>query len=77
MGNTTMDLGRVGIWTGVLDAVSSKEAQRAAAVLEDIGFPTLWIPETVGRDPFVDGGAAAVGHLPAEAGDGHRQHLRP
>ena len=53
MGNTTMDLGRVGIWTGVLDAVSSKEAQRAASVLEDIGFPTLWIPETVGRDPFV------------------------
>lgn len=48
-----MDLGRVGIWTGVLDAVPSSEAQRVAAELEELGFPTLWVPETVGRDPFV------------------------
>ena len=47
------DLGRVGIWTGVLDAVPSAEAQRLAGVLEEAGFPTLWIPETIGRDPFV------------------------
>ena len=47
------DLGRVGIWTGALDAVSSSEARRIAAQLEALGFPTLWIPETVGRDPFV------------------------
>jgi probable F420-dependent oxidoreductase len=49
----TIDIGRVGIWTGVLDAVPSKEAQQAARRLEELGFPTLWIPETVGRDPFV------------------------
>ena len=48
-----MDIGRIGIWTGVLDAVPSAEAQRLAAELEELGFPTLWIPETVGRDPFV------------------------
>jgi len=48
-----MDIGRVGIWTGVLDAVPSAEAQRVAARLEEMGFPTLWIPETIGRDPFV------------------------
>jgi len=48
-----MDIGRVGIWTGVLDAVSSADAQRAAVRLEELGFPTLWIPETVGRDPFI------------------------
>lgn len=47
------DLGRVGIWTGVLDAVSSVEAKAVAGRLEGWGFPTLWIPETVGRDPFV------------------------
>ncbi|MEY2434492.1 MAG: hypothetical protein QOC92_4217 [Acidimicrobiaceae bacterium] len=47
------ELGRVGVWTGVLDAVPSKEAQRLAGVLEELGFPTLWIPETIGRDPFV------------------------
>src|SRR3954468_3991918 len=48
-----MDIGRVGIWTGVLDAVPSAEARKIAARLEEMGFPTLWIPETVGRDPFV------------------------
>jgi probable F420-dependent oxidoreductase len=47
------DLGRVGIWTGVLDAVPSAEAQKIAGRLEEMGFPTLWIPETIGRDPFV------------------------
>lgn len=46
-------IGTVGVWTGVLDAVASAEAQRTAAFLEDLGFSTLWIPETVGRDPFV------------------------
>jgi probable F420-dependent oxidoreductase len=49
----TIDIGRVGIWTGVLDAVPSAEAQRLAARLEALGFSTLWIPETIGRDPFV------------------------
>ena len=48
-----MDIGRIGIWTGVLDAVPSVEAQRLAASIEALGFPTLWIPETIGRDPFV------------------------
>lgn len=48
-----MDLGRIGIWTGVLDAVPSSEAKEIAAELEDLGFSTLWIPEAVGRDPFV------------------------
>src|SRR5437660_849458 len=48
-----MQLGRVGIWTGVLDSVPSAEAQRHAVQLEELGFPTLWIAEAVGRDPFV------------------------
>jgi probable F420-dependent oxidoreductase len=53
MTGPSFELGRVGIWTGVLDAVPSAEARRIAARLEELGFPTLWIPETVGRDPFV------------------------
>lgn len=53
MATLAFDLGRVGIWTGVLDAVPSAEAQRIAARLEEMGFSTLWLPETVGRDPFV------------------------
>src|SRR3954447_21405265 len=51
--SASMDIGRVGIWTGVLDTVPSAEAQRIAGRLEGLGFPTLWIPETIGRDPFV------------------------
>ncbi len=49
----TIDIGRVGIWTGVLDAHPTADAQDAARQLEAMGFPTLWIPEAVGRDPFV------------------------
>jgi probable F420-dependent oxidoreductase len=45
--------GRVGLWTGVLDAHPTSAAQRAAQLVEELGFPTLWIPEAVGRDPFV------------------------
>ncbi|HSL59331.1 MAG TPA: LLM class F420-dependent oxidoreductase [Acidimicrobiales bacterium] len=50
---TTFELGRVGLWTGVLDAMTSSQAGETAALIEEVGFPTLWIPETVGRDPFV------------------------
>jgi probable F420-dependent oxidoreductase len=53
MTTPTMDLGRVGIWTHTFDGVSSRDAQAAAVRLESLGFTTLWIPETVGRDPFV------------------------
>lgn len=48
-----MDIGRVGIWTPTLDSVSSAEAAGVASSLEELGFSTLWIPETAGRDPFV------------------------
>src|SRR5918997_1850817 len=53
MAGEAIDIGRVGVWTGTLDAVPSAEAQQVAQRLEEMGFPTLWIPETIGRDPFV------------------------
>jgi probable F420-dependent oxidoreductase len=53
MPTSRIDPGRVGIWTGTLDGVSSAEAQQAAVRAEAMGFPTIWIPETVGRDPFI------------------------
>lgn len=46
-------LGRVGLWTGAFDGLSSRDATELAAEIESIGFPTVWIPETVGRDPFI------------------------
>jgi len=53
MSTVTEGLGRVGLWTGAFDGVSSAQAGELAGVIEDIGFPTVWIPETIGRDPFV------------------------
>jgi probable F420-dependent oxidoreductase len=46
-------IGSVGIWTGVLDAHPSSVARQAAQLIESLGFGALWIPEAVGRDPFV------------------------
>ncbi len=48
-----IDIGQVGIWQGVLDAHPSGVVRETVAEVEAMGWPTLWIPETVSRDPFV------------------------
>ncbi|HEX5095241.1 MAG TPA: LLM class F420-dependent oxidoreductase [Acidimicrobiia bacterium] len=48
-----MDLGPVGIWTFCLDGQPSARAREIAAELESLGYGSLWIPEVMGRDPFV------------------------
>ncbi|HEC09670.1 MAG TPA: LLM class F420-dependent oxidoreductase [Acidimicrobiales bacterium] len=48
-----VDIGRVGLWTGAFNDVSSAEARRWAAEAEELGYGAIWIPETVGRDPFI------------------------
>jgi len=48
-----LNIGRVGIWTSALDSQPTSSAQEAAAELDELGFGALWIPEAVGRDPFV------------------------
>ncbi|MDH3678545.1 MAG: LLM class F420-dependent oxidoreductase [Acidimicrobiia bacterium] len=52
-----IDIGQVGIWQGVLDSHPAGRVRDVVAELENQGWPTLWIPETVSRDPFV---AAAI-----------------
>jgi probable F420-dependent oxidoreductase len=47
------ELGPLGIWTGALDAHPTAVGQAAAGELEELGYTTLWVPEAVGRDPFV------------------------
>lgn len=47
-----MDLGRIGIWTGVLDLHPSSRAKEAAAEIDELGFGALWIPEAFGREAF-------------------------
>jgi probable F420-dependent oxidoreductase len=46
-------LGRVGLWTAALDQLPASRACEVAAELETMGWPAIWLPEAVGRDPFV------------------------
>lgn len=50
-----MDLskvGRLGVWTW-LDMLTAAQAVEFAQTIERLGYSTLWLPEAVGRDPFV------------------------
>lgn len=49
-----MDLGRIGIWSGVLRRGDPAEAADAAAELEELGFGALWIPGGAGGDVLGD-----------------------
>lgn len=47
-----MDLGRIGLWSFGFELQPAAKAQEAAARLEELGWPTLWIPEALGREAF-------------------------
>jgi probable F420-dependent oxidoreductase len=53
MPKPNVDIGRVGIWYGGIDALTTPEACAAARALEELGYGALWVAEAVGRDPFV------------------------
>lgn len=44
-------LGRLGVW-GHLDSLPIERARAFARRADELGFGTLWVPETVGREPF-------------------------
>ncbi len=46
-----MDLSNLGVWF-FTDRLSARNAAVATRRIEDLGYSALWIPETVGRDPF-------------------------
>jgi probable F420-dependent oxidoreductase len=46
-----VDLGRLGVWTH-LDSLPIDEARAFGRRVDELGFGTLWVPETVGREPF-------------------------
>jgi probable F420-dependent oxidoreductase len=54
------ELGRIGVW-GHLDTLSIADARTYGRRVEQLGYGTLWVPETVGREPF-----AALGLLAGE-----------
>jgi probable F420-dependent oxidoreductase len=45
------DLGRLGVW-GHLDSLDIDSARAYVRRVEALGYGTLWVPETVGREPF-------------------------
>ncbi len=47
-----MNIGKLGIWY-FFDGLPAPAAAEAAKRIESLGYGTLWIPETVGRHPFV------------------------
>lgn len=48
---TRPELGRLGVW-GHLDSLSAGEARAYARRVADLAYGALWVPETVGREPF-------------------------
>ncbi len=49
-----MHVGTVGLWTFQLDLQPANAAKEAAAEIEELGYRSLWLPEAVGREPFVN-----------------------
>ena len=45
------ELGRIGVW-GHLDSLPIDAARAYAARADELGYGALWVPETVGREPF-------------------------
>jgi probable F420-dependent oxidoreductase len=46
-----LDTGTLGVWY-YFDLLTSRQAADAAKRIEDLGYGTLWIPESMGRNPF-------------------------
>lgn len=46
-------LGRTGVWISSLATIPAAEARKAAAEIEELGYPALWVGETpMGREAF-------------------------
>src|SRR5215212_2572600 len=53
MGTAQIDIGRVGLWTAVFDALASDGVRALVGEIEAMGWPTVWRPESAGRDALV------------------------
>jgi probable F420-dependent oxidoreductase len=51
MTEAAVDLGRLGVWSH-LDSLPIEDARAFARTVDELGVGTLWVPETVGREPF-------------------------
>jgi probable F420-dependent oxidoreductase len=48
-----VEIGRVGIWTGQIDALPTSQVRDTVQEIEAMGWPCLWRPEASGRDAMV------------------------
>ena len=56
MAQSSIQLGRVGIWTRQLEDQPASKAQEAARELEELGYGALWFGEAFGREVLVNSG---------------------
>jgi probable F420-dependent oxidoreductase len=56
-----MDIGKLGLWF-FLDTMAASDAAAFVRRIEELGYPALWLPEAVGREPF-----AHMGYLLARS----------
>ena len=65
MGNGDRGLGRIGVWTDP-DSLAASDVLELASRVERLGYGTLWVPESAGREPFsllglLSGGTSSLG----------------
>ena len=65
-----MDIGRVGIWTFAFELHPTAQVREAAAIIEDLGYGAIWIPEALGREAFAHSALllAATKRIPVATG---------
>lgn len=49
---STLNLGRIGLWTANFDLQPMSKAQEAIAHVEEMGYGAVWVPEAIIREPF-------------------------
>src|SRR5829696_1652864 len=54
-------LGRVGIWSFALQRLSAADAGAAVREFEGLGYPSVWIPESVGSKDVLAHSAILLG----------------
>ena len=65
-----MDIGRVGVWTFAFELHPAAQVRDAAAVIEDLGYGAIWIPEALGREALAHSALllAATKRIPVATG---------
>lgn len=61
MGQNSIQLGRIGIWTRALENLPAVKAQETARELEELGYGALWFGEALGREVLTNAGILLAG----------------